>query len=73
MKLVENWCKLHKTFSVQAMGLAAAIQATWPSIPDDLKASLPHNVVHWVSLVLLTAGILGRMIDQGVQRPKDTP
>jgi len=71
VKLVDNWNKLHKTFSVQAMALAGAIQAVWPTIPDDMKAALPHNVVHWVSLALLGAGIFGRMIDQGVAKPKD--
>lgn len=73
MKLVDNWHKLHKTFSVQAMAAAGAIQAVWPTIPDDLKASLPHNLVHWVSIVLLGAGIFGRMVDQGVAQPKDAP
>lgn len=71
MKLVDNWSRLHRTFSVQAMALAAAIQGVWPSIPDDLKAALPHNLVHWLSIVLLGAGIFGRLVDQGsVTDPK---
>lgn len=71
MKLVDNWRRLHRTFSVQAMALAAAIQGVWPTIPDDLKAHLPNGLVHWVSVGLLAAGILGRMVDQGsVTEPK---
>lgn len=77
MRLVENWRRLHRAFSVQAMALAAAIQGAWPSVPDDLKQVLPHNLVHWVSIALLVAGIAGRMVDQGPitdpQPPKDTP
>lgn len=65
MRLIENWHRMHRAFSVQAMAIAAAIQATWPSIPDDLKATLPHNLVHFVSIVLLVAGIVGRLVDQG--------
>lgn len=65
MKLVENWRRMHRAFSVQAMALAAAIQGAWPSIPEDLKAHLPSGIVHWVSLALLVAGILGRLVDQG--------
>lgn len=65
MKLVDNWRRLHRAFSVQAMAIAAAIQATWPSIPEDLKATLPHHLVNIVSVVLLVAGIVGRMVDQG--------
>lgn len=76
MRLVENWHRLHRAFSVQAMALAAAVQGAWPSIPADLKAALPPNLVHWVSITLLVAGIVGRMVDQGSitsQPPKDTP
>lgn len=71
MKFVDNVSRLHRTFSVQAMALAAAIQGAWPAIPDDLKATLPHNLVHYVSIALLVAGIFGRMVDQGnVTEPK---
>lgn len=74
MKLVDNWRRMHRTFSVQAMALAAAIQGAWPTVPDDLKAVLPHNLVHWVSITLLVAGIAGRLVDQGaVTAPKETP
>lgn len=74
MKLVDNASRLHRTFSVQAMTLAAAIQGAWTQIPQDLKDALPHNLVHWTSIVLLVAGILGRFIDQGaVTAPKETP
>lgn len=69
MKLIANWKSMHRAFSVQAMALAAAIQGVWPTIPEDLKAALPHNLVHWVSIALLAAGILGRLIDQGAEKP----
>lgn len=65
MRLIENWHRMHRAFSVQAMAIAAAIQGVWPTIPDDLKATLPHNLVHIVSIVLLVAGIVGRLVDQG--------
>ena len=63
-RLVSNWKKAPRMFSVQAMALAAAIQGAWPLIPDDLKAALPPTVVHWVSVALLVAGIAGRLIQQ---------
>lgn len=66
MKLIDNWNKAHRMLSVQAMALAAAIQGAWPSIPEDLKASIPPGVVHWVSLGLLVAGIVGRLVQQDV-------
>ena len=64
MRLVPYWRSLWRAFSVQAMALAAAIQAAWPTVPDDLKALLPAHLVHWLSLALLVAGIVGRMVDQ---------
>ena len=69
MKLIENWNKAHRMLSVQAMAVAAAIQGVWPSIPDDLKAHLPPTLVHWVSLVLLVCGIVGRLVDQEATKP----
>lgn len=67
------WKTAHRMFSVQAMALAAAIQGTWPLVPEDLKSSLPPTLVHWVSVALLVAGIAGRLVDQGHDKPKDTP
>lgn len=64
MRLIDNWRKAHRMLSVQAMALAAAIQGTWPLIPDDLKATLPPHLVHWVSIALLVAGIAGRLVSQ---------
>lgn len=64
MKLIPNWRRSWRMFSVQAMTLAAAIQGAWPAIPGDMKSSLPPTLVHWVSLALLLAGIAGRLVDQ---------
>lgn len=69
IRLVPNWRRCYRMFSVQAMTLAGAIQATWALIPEDLKATLPPTLVHWVSLALLLAGIVGRLIDQPKAKP----
>ena len=58
---------------LQAMALAAAIQGAWPQIPEDLKASIPPAVVHWVSLALLVAGIVGRLVQQDSTSPESKP
>jgi hypothetical protein len=77
MKLITEWKRAYRMVSVQSMALAAAIQGTWPLIPDDMKASIPHNVVHWVSLALLGFGIAGRLVVQPKVKeptsPKGTP
>ena len=63
-RLIPNAKRAWRMMSVQAMALAAAIQGAWPAIPPDLKATVPENVVHWVSLALLVAGIAGRLVVQ---------
>jgi len=68
MKLIPNWRRAWRMLSVQAMTLAAAVQGTWALIPEDLKAALPPSLVPAVSIVLLVAGIAGRL----VQQPKVT-
>lgn len=75
MKLINEWRRAYRMLSVQAMALALAIQGAWPSIPDDLKAQLPAEAVHWVSIALLVAGILGRLVKQESVNPDpgDTP
>lgn len=65
MKLVDNWKRAHRMISVQLMAGAAAINAAWPAVPQDLKDALPHSIVHWVSIILLACAVGGRLIDQG--------
>ena len=62
--LIPNWRRAWRMLSVQCMTLAAAIQGTWPLMPEDMKATLHPSVVHWVSLALLIAGIAGRLVQQ---------
>ena len=74
MKLVDNWKRAHRMISVQLCALAGVINGVWPTIPKDLKDSLPHDLVHYVSIVLLVAAVAGRLIDQGsVTETKDSP
>lgn len=61
MKLVPNWTKAWKWFSVQAIAFAAL----WETIPLEAKAVLEPSTQSWITLGLLVAAGLGRMIDQG--------
>jgi len=64
MKLIENWTKSYKMLSVQAMALATAIQGVWVTLPPELLVSIPPNVVHYVTIGLMIAGVLGRLVPQ---------
>ena len=61
MKLVPNASKAWKWLSVQMIALAAL----WESIPLEAKAVLDPSTQSWITLGLLLAAGIGRMIDQG--------
>lgn len=73
MKLIPNWRRAWRMLSVQAMTLAAAIQGAWPAIPAEMRATLPQDLVHWVSVLLLLAGIVGRLVVQPKVDAADPP
>lgn len=70
MKLIENASKWWKMFSIQAMTLAGAIQMAWLAMPEDLKSSIPSDMVQWVTFTLLILGAAGRLIKQDSVEPK---
>ena len=61
MRLIPNWTKAWKFLSMQAIALAAI----WDTIPLEAKAVLAPDTQSWITLGLLVAAGVGRMIDQG--------
>ncbi len=70
MKLIENASKWWRMFSIQAMTLAGAIQMAWLALPEDLKSSIPSDMIQWVTFTLLILGAAGRLIKQDSVEPK---
>jgi hypothetical protein len=64
MRLVDNWKTSWKWYSTHVTVANGAILAGWTQFPDDLKGHLPHNFIIWLAVVLLGAGLFGRIIDQ---------
>lgn len=64
MKLIPEWRKALRMFSVQAMGLAGAIQAAWVLLPPEMVASFPDGWVRAVTVALLVLGVVGRLVEQ---------
>lgn len=63
LKVIDDWRMAWKYVSVQCFALAAAINGTWYSIPDGLKASIPANYVTIASVTLAGLGIVGRFLE----------
>lgn len=61
MKLVPDANKAWRWLSMQFI----AIAALWETIPLEAKAVLDPSTQSWITLGLLVAAGLGRMIDQG--------
>lgn len=69
MKLISNWRKAYKMLSVQAMAFATAIQGAWAVLPEEMKATVPPQAVHWITMGLLVLGIVGRLVSQPKVQP----
>jgi alkylhydroperoxidase/carboxymuconolactone decarboxylase family protein YurZ len=61
MHLVKNWKSAWKWISMQFIAFAAL----WEAIPLEAKAVLDPSTQSWITLGLLVAAGVGRMIDQG--------
>ena len=64
MTLIENASKAWRMFSVQAMTLALVVQTVWIELPADLRDSLDSATVRYITIGLLAAGVLGRLVKQ---------
>jgi hypothetical protein len=73
VKLIDNWKQAWRMFSVQAMAAALMLQAVWPEIPPEIKAELPANLVHWVTVGTVLLGIVLRVVRQPAVTPPPPP
>ncbi len=64
MKLIDNWKKALKMYSVQAMTLAITVQTVWITLPDDMRASVPSAWVSGATVLCLVFGVIGRLVQQ---------
>ena len=42
----------------------------WLAMPEDLKSSIPSDMIQWVTFTLLILGTAGRLIKQDSVEPK---
>jgi len=75
-KVVHDWRRRLKDFSTIALALSTALLAAWQVYPDDLKAGLPPNFVHWLNYAMggiLIWGLVGKFIVQGDAPASEPP
>lgn len=82
MKLVDDWRRAWRWWSVQlgAIGNALLIvllsmpdlaREAWVELPPELRAMLPERVAYWVPVALLLASMIARVIQQGEKENGD--
>jgi len=64
MKLIDNARNAWRMFCMWAMGLAIVVQTVWVELPADLRDSLDSTTVRYITIGLLVAGMLGRLVKQ---------
>ena len=71
MTLVDDAKQAWRWVSMWCMTAAGAIQASWLFIPEDMKASIPPNIVQAATLALLALGVAGRLVRQTPKTTED--
>ena len=71
MKLVPNASKSWRWFSMQLLTVTAALQVAWETLPPDALAVIPEDWRGYVTLGLVLAAMVGRIIDQGTAEPQE--
>lgn len=64
LRLVADWRRAWRWYSVNMPALAAALLATWATLPEKLQDSFSPLELKIAALVLISAGLLGRLVDQ---------
>ncbi len=65
MRLIENWGKhLWQAWSVRLAYLATVPGIAWPLIPQDMRDSLPPDLVAIYAVIAAASIVFARVIDQ---------
>lgn len=64
MRLIPEWRRAFRMFSVQCMVLAGALQAAWVALPAEMMATIPEDWMRGITIALLVLGTLGRLVKQ---------
>lgn len=64
MKIIPQWRRAWRMFSVQAMAAAGVLQVAWETHPEAIKAVVPASWVPWITVCVLLFGIAGRLVAQ---------
>ncbi|WP_374551990.1 DUF7940 domain-containing protein [Sphingobium yanoikuyae] len=61
-RLIADWRKAYKLWSVRVSAAGLAVMSAWPSIPQEIREQIPGQ--RWIAAGMFAAVILGRLINQ---------
>ena len=64
LKLVDDWRRAWRYYSVQAMAALAGLPIAYMALPADWQAAIPDSWKMAAVGVVLVAGIVGRIVKQ---------
>lgn len=64
IRLVEDWRKAYKWFSVHVMAWGAVVTAAYLEAPAEFKAAIPQEWVSRISIAMLVLGVVVRLLKQ---------
>lgn len=64
MKLIPEWKRAWRYFSVHALAISGAIPGAWMSLPDSWKHAVPMWAMATGAGVAAAIGIVGRIVRQ---------
>lgn len=64
LRLIPDWHRCWRFLSVQLIVLSGAVQAAVATFPDALRYYIPESYLRALSIALLAAAIVGRVIQQ---------
>lgn len=73
MKLVPNWKKAWRWYSVNCPLLAVALLGAWAALPEKMQDSFTPAELKAMAIALIVFGVLGRLVDQTKPVKADEP
>lgn len=64
VKLIKDWKKCHKLFSVQLASIGATLSTAYVSMYDKLKDNLPPKYMVALTVAVFIATMLARLVSQ---------
>lgn len=68
LRLVQNWRRFMKWYSMHSMLLTIALLGAWAALPAKMQDAFSPMEIKLMAIALLVLGVGGRLVDQTPRR-----